>query len=192
MTLKSVYRRCWKVQVTQSCPTLCDPIDYSPPGSFVHGDSPGKNTGVGCHALLQGIFPIQELNPWLLRLLYWWASSLALVQPGLHMSPQIYVYLEPVDVTLLKNRVFADIIKLSPTGLGWGWWNKFSVISVPIIRGKFGPRENTMWRPWRPRLEWCVCKPKNAKNCKPTPEARKRQEGFFPRAFRAGMTLPTP
>ena len=149
-------------------------------------DSPGKNTGVGCHALLQGIFPIQELNLWLLRLLYWWASSLALVQPGLNMSPQIYVYMEPVDVTLLKNRVFADIIKLSPTGLGWGWGNKFSVISVPIRRGKFGPRENTMWRPWRPRLEWCVCKPKNAKNCKPTPEARKRQEGFFPRAFRGG------
>ena len=38
--------------VAQSCPTLCDPMDYSPPGSFVHGDSPGKNTGVGRHALL--------------------------------------------------------------------------------------------------------------------------------------------
>ena len=38
-------------------------MDYSPPGSFVHGDSPGKNTGVGCHALLQGIFPTQGSNP---------------------------------------------------------------------------------------------------------------------------------
>ena len=37
----------------QSCPTLCDPIDCSLPGSCVHGDSPGKNTGVGCHFLLQ-------------------------------------------------------------------------------------------------------------------------------------------
>ena len=37
----------------QSCPTLCDPIDGSPPGSPVPGDSPGKNTGVGCHVLLQ-------------------------------------------------------------------------------------------------------------------------------------------
>ena len=37
----------------QSCPTLCDPTDYSPPGS-VHGDSPGKSTGIGCHFLLQG------------------------------------------------------------------------------------------------------------------------------------------
>ena len=36
----------------QSCPTLCDPTDGSPPGSHPW-DSPGKNTGVGCHFLLQ-------------------------------------------------------------------------------------------------------------------------------------------
>ena len=48
--------------VAQSCPTPCDPMDCSPPGSSVHGDSPGKNTGVGCRALLQGIFPIQGSN----------------------------------------------------------------------------------------------------------------------------------
>ena len=41
----------------QSCPTLCDPMDCSPPVSSVHGDSPSENTGVCCHALLQGIFP---------------------------------------------------------------------------------------------------------------------------------------
>ena len=35
----------------------------NPPGSSVHGDSPGKNTGVSCHALLQGIFPTQGSNP---------------------------------------------------------------------------------------------------------------------------------
>ena len=39
----------------------------SPPGSSVHGDSPGKNTGVSCHALLQEIFPIQGSNPGLLH-----------------------------------------------------------------------------------------------------------------------------
>ena len=43
--------------VAQSCPTLCDPMDYSPPGSSVHEDSPGKSAGVGCHALLPGIEP---------------------------------------------------------------------------------------------------------------------------------------
>ena len=49
--------------VIQSCLTLCDPMDCSLPGSTVYGDSPGKNTGVGCRALLHGIFPNQGLNP---------------------------------------------------------------------------------------------------------------------------------
>ena len=48
--------------VTHSCPTLCDPMDCSPPGFSVHEDSPGKNTGVGFHALLQGIVPTQGSN----------------------------------------------------------------------------------------------------------------------------------
>ena len=43
----------------QSCPTLCDPMDCSPPGPSVHEDSPGKKTGVDFRAFLQGIFP-----PW--------------------------------------------------------------------------------------------------------------------------------
>ena len=51
------------VLVTQSCPTLCDPMDCNSPGSTVHEDAPGKNTGVGCHALLQGTFPTQGSNP---------------------------------------------------------------------------------------------------------------------------------
>ena len=37
----------------QLCPTVCDPLDGSPPGSPHPWDSPGKNTGVGCHFLLQ-------------------------------------------------------------------------------------------------------------------------------------------
>ena len=49
--------------VAQSCPILCDPMDCSLPGSSVHVDSPGKNTGVGCHSLLQGLFPTQGSNP---------------------------------------------------------------------------------------------------------------------------------
>ena len=53
--------------IAQLCPTLCDPMDCSPPGSSVYGDSPGRNTAVGCHALLQGIFPTQESNQGLLH-----------------------------------------------------------------------------------------------------------------------------
>ena len=53
--------------VAQSCPTCSDPRDHSLPGSSDHGDSPGKNTGVGCHFLLQEIFQTQGSNPGLLH-----------------------------------------------------------------------------------------------------------------------------
>ena len=51
------------VLVAQLRLTLCHPMDCSPLGFSVHGGSPGKNTGVGCHSLLQEIFPTQGLNP---------------------------------------------------------------------------------------------------------------------------------
>ena len=50
-----------KLLVTQLCLTLCDSMDCSPPG-FSPWNSLGKDTGVGCHALLQGIFPTQGSN----------------------------------------------------------------------------------------------------------------------------------
>ena len=46
---KKLTKRC---QVPSVAFPLCDPVDYSSPGSSLHGDSPGKNPGVGCHALL--------------------------------------------------------------------------------------------------------------------------------------------
>ena len=76
---------CMHAKPIQSCPTLFDPIDCRPPGSSVYGDSPGKNSGVGCHALLQGIFPTQASNPTSFT-----SPALAggfLAQPGL-MPPQ--------------------------------------------------------------------------------------------------------
>ena len=57
--------------LSQSCPTLYNPMDCGLPGSSIHGDSPGNNTGVDCHDLLQRIFPIQGSNPHLLCLLHW-------------------------------------------------------------------------------------------------------------------------
>ena len=66
----------------QSWLTLCDLMDCSPPGSSDHGILPGKHTGVGCHALLQGIFPTQGLNLHLLCLLHWQVSSLPLAPSG--------------------------------------------------------------------------------------------------------------
>ena len=61
--------------VFRLCPTLSNPMDCSPPDSSVHGDFPSKNTGVGCHFFLQGVFPTQGPNP---HLLHWQVDSLPL------------------------------------------------------------------------------------------------------------------
>jgi len=67
---------------------LCNPMDHSLLGSSVWKsnlawDSPGKNTGVGSHALLQGIFPTQGSNLCLLCILHWQVGSLPpLAPPG--------------------------------------------------------------------------------------------------------------
>ena len=54
--------------IAQSCLTLFDPMDCRPPTRHLHPwDSPGKNTGVGSHSLLQGIFLTQRLNRCLLH-----------------------------------------------------------------------------------------------------------------------------
>ena len=97
--------------ITQSCPTLCDPMN-----SFVHGAFPGQNTGVGCHAFLQGIFPTQGSNPSLLhckqilyhlshegspRILEWVAYSSPgdLPNPGIELeSPALQVDSLPAEL----------------------------------------------------------------------------------------------
>ena len=68
--------------VAQSCLTLCNPTDCSPLGFLCPWDSPGRNTGVGCHCLLQVIFPTQGSNPHFLPLLHWKVNSLPLSHLG--------------------------------------------------------------------------------------------------------------
>ena len=72
-----------------SCSAVSDsatPWTLASPGSSVRGDSPGKNTGAGCHALLQGIFPTQGWNP---GLLCWQVDSLLQNHQG---SPHQLIY----------------------------------------------------------------------------------------------------
>ena len=57
---------CVYAQSLQSCLTLFDPMDGSPPVSSVRGDSPGNNSGMDCHFLLQVFFLTQGWNPCLL------------------------------------------------------------------------------------------------------------------------------
>ena len=69
----------------QLCPTFCDSVDCSLPGSSCPWDSSGKNTGVCCHFLLQKIFPTQRSNP---GLLHCEADSLPLSHLG---SPDSFI-----------------------------------------------------------------------------------------------------
>ena len=55
------------------CPTIA--LDYSLPGSSANGIFQARNTGVGCHFLLQGIFPTQGSHSNLLCLLHWRVAS---------------------------------------------------------------------------------------------------------------------
>jgi len=56
MKMEAEHIKMYGTDLVQLSPTLCDPMDCSLPGSSVHGGSPGKYTGVGCHVLLQEIF----------------------------------------------------------------------------------------------------------------------------------------
>ena len=73
---------CIHAKLDQSCLILCDPIDYNPPGSFLHGIL-HKNTRVDCHTLLQGIVSTQGANSHLFCLMHWQAGSLPLAPPGM-------------------------------------------------------------------------------------------------------------
>ena len=90
----------------QSCLTLCDPMDCRPPGSSVHGDSPGKNTGVSCQVLFHGIFQTQRSNVCLSCLLHWQACSLPLLSPGKPLWPWYF------SVTLKKFRLNKEVFFL--------------------------------------------------------------------------------
>ena len=80
-------------------------MDCSLPGSSVHEDSPGKNTGVGCHFLLQEIFPTQGLNPGLLhcrQTLYW----LSYKGRSLYMYMCVYIYTRTYILFLFGHTIW--------------------------------------------------------------------------------------
>ena len=90
--------------LAESCPAICNPMDCSLPGFSVHGDSPGMNTGVGCHALLQGIFPTQGSNPGLphcRRILYHLSHQGRPLSWQLPINSEIWLYSELVVLLYL-------------------------------------------------------------------------------------------
>ena len=114
--------------VTQLGPTLCNPKeDCSPPAFLVQKHSLGKNAGVGCHALLQGIFPTQELNPVLLycrKILY---------PPRHQRSHKWHSVTGEVMGPVLKSAVLQEVSFDSQTqktlaNVGQKCWEKFTGI----------------------------------------------------------------
>jgi len=85
----------------QLCSTLLPPLWNVAQQAPLSMRSPGKNTGVGCHSLLQGIFPTQESNLHLLSLLCWQVGSLPLAPPGKLFLECILNY--PVPLHLRVN-----------------------------------------------------------------------------------------
>ena len=86
-------------------------------------DSSGKNTGVGCHALLHGIFLSQGSNPCLLCLLHWQESCLPLTPPGKILPPDsntgtqsCYSKTLPKDKTCNINNIWEIVINAESLG----------------------------------------------------------------------------
>ena len=105
----------------------------SPPGSSLHGIL-CKNTRVGCHALLQGIFPTQGSNQHLLCLLHWQVGTLPLIPPGKPSlgrrglnpsSPGMFVFLE--NTALLKPLLKKSLGALKTSGHQFLVWKFRSV-----------------------------------------------------------------
>ena len=92
--------------VARSCLTFCDPMDYNPPGSSVSGGSPGNNTGVGCHALLQGVFPAQGSNPGLphCRQILYQLSHQGIPSYLCYIGPAITHFLFPFFVASVSGK----------------------------------------------------------------------------------------
>ena len=97
------------------CPTLCNPMDCR---LICPWDSPGKNTGVGCHALLQGIFLTWGSNRCLLCILHWQAGSLPLALPGKPLSPSSLALLSSPILRLNPPRQGPSSLPITPPDPG--------------------------------------------------------------------------
>ena len=104
-------------------------------------DSPGKNTGVGCHALLQGIFPTQESNTYLRllhcrQILYGWTTGEALNQVYSNIKLKVFLKKQHANIILSyklhKIPFNAHLVNSHPPQLKAGWWHKQSHIELAI------------------------------------------------------------
>ena len=105
---------CMCAKSLQSCSTLCNTMKRLWPARFLWPwNTPDKNTVVGCHFLLQGIFLTQGLNPRFLCLLRWQVGSWLLAPPEL---PKQWLLL------LKYSRSFLCLYTLRKAANNTYWW----------------------------------------------------------------------
>ena len=130
------------------CPTLCDHMDCSLPGSSLSPwNFPGKSTGVGCHFLLQGIFPTQGLDPGLLhcrQIIYNLSQSL---------SKLWILKKKPVNSQNWRDfknpLIYSQLIRSA----GGPWtpklmvtiWSKHSLIGFSSVQFSHSVMSNSLW-----------------------------------------------
>ena len=115
---------------SQSCPTLCDSMDCSPPGFSVHGTSQARRLEWIAISSSRRIFPPQGLSPCLLHLQHWQVDSLPLESP-------VCVLVTPLCLTL------CDPMDCSPPGTSVHGILQARIlewVAIPSSRGSSGPR----------------------------------------------------
>ena len=138
------------------------PYGWLPARPLRPWDSPGKNTGVGCHFLLQGIFLTQWSNMNLLCLLYWQADSLPLVTPGkppyiyICICTYIYIYVYILIYWILHNGLDGKESACNAGGLGLISWvpQENSMGRGAWGYGPWGCKESDMTEWWTLSLSY--------------------------------------
>ena len=103
---------CVRAKWLQSCPTLCNPMDCSPPNSSVHGIFHARTLEWVAMPSSRGIFPIQVLNPHLLCRLHWQMDSLPIVPPGKPIAPWFTSNHQPHGHRLFTDLTFNPALRL--------------------------------------------------------------------------------
>ena len=162
-------------------------MDCSLPGSSVHGDSPGKNTGVGCHSLLQRIFPTQGSNSGLphCRQVLYHLSHQGSVK--VNVTQSCLTLCDPMDCSLPDSSVHG----IFQAGiLEW--------VAIPFCRGYSRPRDRTqvswLWADtftvWatssvqfsRSVVSDCL-RPHESQHARPPCPSPRMKSFFFPKIF---------
>ena len=138
MKLSLAVHVCMCAQLLQPCSTFCDPHGLQPTRVLCPWDSPGKNTGVGCRSLLQGIFPTQGWNLCLLYLLHrrW------ILYPQSHLgSPRLLLRLTTSFKGLECGYAWVCLTQVLPTLLQLtlhlsSWIRSGTISSTLILQNK--------------------------------------------------------